>query len=86
MTKNNGFKEKMLILVISYLETNKEYSLDLKKLEIIDPNSTKRINIKEFIDELLIDHSYIGNLLEQAFKDEDFYFKSENTTPALEKE
>jgi hypothetical protein len=68
MNKNNGFKETMLILVVSYISKSDDYSLDLENLEVIDTNSNKRLDIKELIEEVLTDPNYVESFINKAFE------------------
>lgn len=67
MTKNNSFRETMLILIVSYINEVDYYELDLENFEIIDLEWDERQNINDFIDTLLKDKSYIENLIAKSF-------------------
>jgi hypothetical protein len=76
MNKNNGFKETILILVVSYISKSEDYTIDLESLEILDINSNKKLDIKELIEEVLTDPNYIEGLINKAFE-----YKIKDETP-----
>jgi len=67
MNKNNGFREKMLILIVSYINESKSYDLNLENLEVIELNSGERVEINELIEDIVEDKSYIESLISKAF-------------------
>lgn len=67
MTKNNRFKETMLVLIVSYVNEDEHYTLDLENLEIVDLYTDERLGINQLIEGMLEDSSYIESLVDKAW-------------------